>query len=95
MNRKNEKLASYLVGAVAGLLFMGLLLLLGGCAADKVSAAEPGTGNRFTTDDMSINLFGEAWVITDNETGVQYLCVETGNGCGLTVLQPGDTTMEE
>lgn len=94
MNRKNQKLVCYMIGVVLGLFTAGLLMLFAGCAADEVSAAEAKTNKRFTTELARINVHGSYWILTDNETGVQYLAFETGHGVGLTVLQPGDTDAE-
>lgn len=99
MNRKNKEMAKRTLQIVAGLHIIALLLLIfAGCAAGEVSAAEPGDGNRFTAVKERAPGEGFAiytYVITDNETGVQYLYIDNGYDGGLTVLQPGDTTAEE
>lgn len=44
---------------------------------------------RFTIE-WTPKLHGELYIITDNETGIQYLAFETGHGVGMTQLLPGE-----
>ena len=88
MNRKHNPW----VALVALLLLVTILVMAcTGCAASAAAStteeAETGNGPRFTTELAGLNLR----IITDNETGVQYLVYLYGsNGAGLTVLQPGE-----
>lgn len=74
------------VALVALLLLVTLLVTVcTGCGVKPAGAEEP---DRFTFDDAGHNPKLWAYVITDNETGVQYLFVD-GHYCGaVTVLQP-------
>lgn len=77
--------------AMMGLL-LGLLLvvLCAGCAS--VEATEPAEENaRFIVEKyVMINSTYGIRIITDTETGVQYLAYVCGQGVGLTVLQEGE-----
>lgn len=70
-----------------------LLLVLVVCActgcADTTEAAEP-TGERFEVETVGESFGGQVAIITDTETGVQYLWVKSGSGAGLTKLEEGD-----
>lgn len=92
MNRKHNALV-----ALVALLLLTAILLLVGCtepaAATGSAAEEAETTARFTSEYIegdSINMIGspDTYIITDNETGVQYLWIKSGYGGGLTVLQP-------
>lgn len=74
------------VSLVALLLLVALLVAIcTGCGATEAKAEEP---DRFTFDDAGHNFALEAFVITDTETGVQYLFVDGHNSGCMTVLQP-------
>lgn len=83
MNRKHNPWVSL----VALLLLVTLLVTLcTGCGATEAEAEEP---DRLTAEKVGVaggSLY--AYVITDEETGVQYLYVGTGYSGGVTVLQP-------
>lgn len=87
MNRKHNPLVS-LVGLLLGLL---LVILCAGCGAstEATEPCEPAEeSGRFTIEHhtMASSIYGVR-IITDNETGVQYLVYSNGQGCGMTVLQ--------
>lgn len=92
MNRKHNPFVA-LVGLLLGLL---LVILCAGCGA-TTETPEPGEpteeSRRFTVEKYapeSSSIFGDIYsirVITDTETGVQYLAYIGGQGTGLTVLQ--------
>ena len=75
------------VSLVALLLLVTLLVAIcTGCGVTEAEAEEP---DRFTvTEAEKIGKISFALIITDKETGVQYLYVKNGYGGGLTVLQP-------
>ena len=90
MNRKHNPWAS-LIALL--LLAVVLVLICTGCG-ETVEAAE--ASERFTFETVHTPLScPSACIITDTETGVQYLFVRTGYAGGLTVLQPAETTTEE
>lgn len=75
------------VSLVALLLLVTLLVYIcTGCT--EAEAEEPG---RFTVESTQREFGVDFLVITDNETGVQYLMADVYNGAGLTVLQPAPT----
>ena len=87
MNRKHNPWAA-LVGLLLGLL---LVILCAGCGV-TTETPEPGEpaeeSGRFSIEHctMTGSIYGVR-VITDTETGVQYLVYTNGQGCGITVLQ--------
>lgn len=70
---------------LAALLLLALILVFTctGCAIDASATTE----KRFTytQENMGGNVY--AWVITDTETGQQYLYITAGQGGGLTKLE--------
>ena len=80
------------VSLAALALLLCLLAVLGNGCTTTIEATE--TPDRFTVEDKSTQ-YSEIFIITDNETGVQYLWVKRGYGAGLTMLQPGTTETEE
>lgn len=103
MNRKHNPMLSLAVKILLGvILALILAAVCGGCAASAEATApmEPtetqettetdtATLARFTIE-MQIKFYGTLYVITDNETGIQYLAFETGHGVGMTQLLPGE-----
>lgn len=80
MNRKHNPWISL----VALLLLVALLVTVcTGCT--EAEAEEP---DRFVIENVADTIIVSAYVLTDKETGVQYLYVGSGYGGGLTVLQP-------
>lgn len=74
------------VSLVALLLLVTLLVTVcTGCAATEAEAEE---SDRFTIENVGGTMCAYAYILTDNETGVQYLYVNGGEGGGLIVLQP-------
>ena len=70
------------------LLVLILMLTCSGCTSTWTP--EPGVpAPRFTIETVTNNGHGVTKIITDTETGVQYLCYQYDNGIGLAVLQPG------
>ncbi len=83
MNRKHNPWAA-LVGLLLGLL---LVILCAGCAS--TDATEPTEmAGRFVIEAHSMDgsIYGVR-VITDTETGVQYLVYTNGQGCAMAALQ--------
>ena len=69
-----------------------LALLLCACLA-TATAEEKTSDTRFVAEHVtSIGSLGKLYIITDTETGVQYLYVSDGSRAGLTVLEeaPGE-----
>jgi ABC-type glycerol-3-phosphate transport system substrate-binding protein len=88
MNRKHNPLV-----ALVALLLLAVLLLCAGCsgAAAAEEPEEPEIPKRFTIEsydyleELNIDYIT---IITDTETGVQYIYVDGPYSGGLTVLQP-------
>lgn len=89
MNRKANPWVSL---AALALLAVILVAVCGGCTPIEASVEKP---NRFKVTHIEIADTRTVRIITDTKTGVEYLLVGTGQGCGLTVLQPGTTETEE
>lgn len=70
--------------SLVALVLLALILVLSctGCTVEAAAA----TDCRFTSERFT----GGYLIITDNETGVQYLYVDDYNAGGLCVLQPGE-----
>lgn len=82
MNRKHNPWVSL----VALLLLVTLLVAIcTGCGATEAEAEEP---DRLTIERAGADCGADIYIITDNETGVQYLFVDSYYSGGLTVLQP-------
>lgn len=88
MNRKHNPLV-----AVVALLLLAVILLCTSCST-PAKAEEPENSPRFIIDQQSQDPVFRAYIITDTETGVQYLMMKCGQGIGLTVLQPAPETEE-
>lgn len=89
MKRKHNPLV-----AVVALLLLAVILLCTSCST-PAKAEEPESSPRFTIEVQEHNnLAVEVFIITDTETGVQYLMTKCGQGIGLTVLQPAPETEE-
>lgn len=89
MNRKHNPLV-----AVVALLLLAVVLLCTSCST-PAKAEEPESSPRFIIESQKPNnLTIEVRIITDTETGVQYLMTQHGQGVGLTVLQPAPETEE-
>lgn len=87
MNRKHNPLLSLIAMALL------LVILLTACTAhemDPTAATEDEPAPRFTVERIDSTGSGTCYIITDTETGVQYLYFTKGYGGGLTVLQPGE-----
>lgn len=84
MQRKHNPLVALLALL---LLAFALTFVLDGCAVHTEAATE----SRFTQEFHYINGYHSAYIITDTETGVQYLAYEVrsnyGKGIGLTKLE--------
>lgn len=93
MNRKHNPIIS-LVAMI--LLAIVLLLSCNGCETDTAEAAGNENPARFKVERAETDGPGWCHIITDTETGVQYLYFRTGNGAGgLTVLQTGEEAPNE
>lgn len=107
MNRKNNPWVSLIALLLLAVL---LVLICTGCGATTTAEAATTTeattteatetiettGSGFSADLEGYLIFPsiKVYVITDNETGVQYLYVEGTQGSGLTVRQPAETVEE-
>lgn len=91
MNRKHNPMV-----ALVALLLLAVLLLLAGCSAPAAAAPEePESSPRFIVEHSeSHGSLTHYVIVTDTETGVQYLYVKSGNSGGLTVLQPAPEEAE-
>ena len=87
MSRKHNPI----VALVALILMILLVLACTGCEEEEAEAAEAAEPTRFTNEAVTRG-GGSGWkdlyIITDTETGVQYLYVDDYRAGGLTVLQP-------
>lgn len=77
MSNKFKKI----IAGIIGIAIVASLTLVG-CGTEAVASDEY---ERFAIDSNS-NELGNYYIITDNETGVQYLYVDSGRDGGLTVL---------
>lgn len=88
MNRTHNPWAA-LVGLLLGIL---LVILCAGCGVSAEST-EPGEtaeeSARFTTEHPD-GPWSALYIITDTETGVQYLVYHDAYGTGMTVLLDGE-----
>ncbi len=87
MNRKHNPLVSL----VALLLALLLVIICAGCGV-TTETPEPGepaeASHRFTYEHVALMpLLGNAYIITDHDTGVEYLVISGTNAMGMTVLQ--------
>lgn len=87
MNRKHNPLVSL----VALLLALLLVIICAGCGV-TTETPEPGEpaekSGRFTYEIAAwMPMVGNAYIITDHDTGVEYLVVGGSQGMGMTVLQ--------
>jgi hypothetical protein len=84
MNRKYNPYVSLVALLLAAVI---LVLTCTGCVVRASwGNTEDGTTARFTVEYAG----AEIRIITDNETGVQYLAYVHANGAGLTELLPGE-----
>lgn len=88
MKRKHNPLVS-----LAALVLLATILVLActGCA-EKDQLETYKHSDRFTAEWYyhGGRSMPDCYIITDTETGVQYLYVNSYNAAGLTVLQPGE-----
>lgn len=73
------------VSVVAALLLIAILVLTcTGC----VTEAKAATTSRFTAEHAGhLQGVGNMYIITDTETGAQYLLADVPNGAGMTKLE--------
>lgn len=90
MNRKHNALV-----ALVALLLLTAILFLVGCSSPAAATGETWNTPRFIVKSQDSNTFDNIQIITDTETGVQYLWVKAGYGAGLTVLQPATEEAEQ
>ena len=88
MKRKHNPLV-----AVVALLLLAVILLCTSCST-PAKAEEPESSPRFTIELQANGGYMRTYIITDTETGVQYLAARYDEGLGLTVLQPAPETEE-
>ena len=92
MNRKHNP-----VVALVALALLAVLLLCAG-SDSTTEATEPKTTPRFIVEVADAKTLGNDQhvdIITDTETGMQYIFIKSGNGGGLTVLQPATEAEED
>lgn len=82
MNRKHNPFVSL----VALLLAAIILVLTCTACSDTAEVLPKKREYRFTTENMG----NQCTIITDTQTGVQYLYYGSGYGGGMCVLQPGE-----
>ncbi len=90
MNRKHNPWVA-LVGLLLGLL---LVILCAGCGV-TTETPEPGEptehaeeSDRFTYEHAAwLPMVGNAYIITDHDTGAEYLVISGNSGAAMTVLQ--------
>ena len=88
MNRKHNPMVSL---AALVLLATILVWICAGCGSEQAPAEE--TPDRFTSEYITADMDVRIYIITDTETGQQYILAEmvgSGNGVGLTPLLPGE-----
>lgn len=85
MSRKHNP-----VVALVALILMILLVMAVCTGCDEAEAEETQTDPRFIFEQVENagNDFAGTHIITDTETGVQYILVKYLNGTGLTKLEP-------
>lgn len=88
MNRKHNPMLSLVAVLLLAVILVTVCI---GCSG-QVDAAE--TEDRFTVDvwaHRDPETYYMSWyILTDNETGAQYLVVAQSNGVGVTALQNGE-----
>lgn len=87
MNRKHNPWA-----ALIALVLLAIIIIstCTSCGFDRAAEAEKIDAHRFTVKEFDTDLDIPAYgvqIITDTETGVQYLVVYSSRGPGVTVLQ--------
>lgn len=96
MNRKHNTMRILVVLFLLGVI---TTLVCCGCASsveatDPMEPVETTESNqepmaRFTIE-LQLKFYGDLYIITDNDTGIQYLAFETSRGVGMTQLLPGE-----
>ena len=76
---------------IAILLFAAVMMtLLCSCGMSGITTDESGKiteeNGRFTIEEATYGILGRTYILTDTETGVQYLYYMNGYGGGLTPL---------
>lgn len=96
MNRKHDPWVSLIALLVGAIL---LVFCLTGCSGTERVEADVPKQERFTMEQVTNSLRVRVYVITDNQTGIEYLWVSGSNKGGLTRLEPAvelpDTNSEE
>lgn len=74
-------------------IVLALMLSLCSCAPTETTKVNPEVGGdreRFTMELENVDAYTEFYIITDNETGVQYLYVRGSNNqrSGIVKLEP-------
>lgn len=92
MNRKNNPWVSLIALLLLAVL---LVLICTGCGATTTAEAADTTGRFVVEERVKDTTFGPGiHLITDTETGVQYMCIRDGYGVAVAVLQPAETVEE-
>ena len=87
MRRKKNPLVSLVALLLAAVI---LVLVCAGCSPAAAAGTEK-SASRFTYEWEGVGPGLEPlYIITDTQTGVQYLAWNTSTGAAMTVLQPGE-----
>lgn len=87
MRRKHNPLVSVVAMVLLAVILVLLCAVSAGCAATD----QEDYSDRITFTCVGSGGNGKwAYILTDTETGVQYLLVKTPTGTAMTVLQPGE-----
>ena len=93
MKRDSECAALGVLVAVL-ILAIAISFIVNVCTVDTEAATNKNTIHRFTVEAQQTSGFTTVHIITDNETGVQYLYYRSGagqnGGSGLTKLEVSD-----
>ena len=78
------------------LLLCALVFVFAAGCSDQTAATEPEPEpvDRFDTESVYCDFNNHFYIITDHETGVQYLFVDGYQGVGVTKLEPAPETVE-
>lgn len=87
-NKRNNNWQLILFAAILALAMFAVFLCTG-CAAGEAAEPAPKPEPRFTFKEVENNVVGlRNWIITDNDTGVQYLYLDGGYDGGMVKLEP-------
>lgn len=88
MNRKHNPFVSLVALLLAAVI---LVLTCAGCAQAAATETEDHPGPRFACEWAGVGPAMETlYIITDTETGREYLAWDSYNGAAMTLLLPGE-----